>query len=33
VRMLLAVLQKEALDQSEIVIRPSLVIRASTGGE
>lgn len=33
VRMILAILQKEALPENEIVIRPSLVIRASTGGE
>ncbi len=33
VRMLLAILQKEALPEDEIVIRPSLLIRASSGGE
>lgn len=33
VRMILAVLQKEALLKNEIIIRPNLVIRASTGGE
>jgi LacI family transcriptional regulator len=33
VRMILAMLQKETLPQNEIIIRPSLVIRASTGGK
>jgi LacI family transcriptional regulator len=33
VRMILAVLQKEALSQDQIIIRPNLLIRASTGGE
>jgi LacI family transcriptional regulator len=33
VRMLLAILQKEALPENEIMIQPILVIRASTGGE
>ena len=33
VRMLLAILQKETLPEDEIIIRPNLLIRASTGGE
>ena len=32
VQMILAILQKETLPQNEIVVRPNLVIRASTGG-